>query len=129
MNVRNKHKNRRRGVSWSEDGGLTWSPPELAAALVGPVCQASLLRAGESAALLFSNPASTSRERMTVRVSHDGGDSWSEGRLLWHGPAAYSCLTPLPGGGYGCLFEAGETSPYESIRFARFTLEHLNDGD
>ena len=38
---------------------------------------------------------------------------------------AYSCLTVLPDGTIGCLYE---TDGYRRIRFARFTLEWLTDG-
>jgi len=41
MSIRNKSPEKRRGVSSSEDGGLTWSPGELEEQLPGPVCQAS----------------------------------------------------------------------------------------
>jgi hypothetical protein len=34
----------------------------------------------------------------------------------------------LPDGTIGLLFERGATSPYETITFARFTLEWLTGG-
>jgi len=71
---------------------------------------------------LFSNPASTKRERMTVRVSHDACETWSKGNVLYEGPAAYSDLTELSDGTIGCLYERGDKGPYESIYFARFRL-------
>jgi sialidase-1 len=40
--------------------------------------------------------------------------------VLHEGPAAYSCLTVLPNGEVGCLYERGEKSPYDEIAFARF---------
>jgi len=58
---------------------------------------------------------------MTVRVSHDDGRTWSAGRVLYEGPAAYSCLAPLSGNRLGCLYERGATNPYESIVLARFS--------
>lgn len=85
--------------------------------------------AGGASAALFSNPAGSSRENMTVRVTHDAAKTWSPGKVLWPGPAAYSRLAALPDGRCGCLFEAGEESPYESIRFARFTLEQVENQD
>jgi sialidase-1 len=78
--------------------------------------------------LLFSNPASTRRERMTVRVSYDEGATWPVSRVVHDGPAAYSSLVVLPDGTIGLLFERGATSPYETITFARFTLEWLTGG-
>lgn len=129
MNIRNKSDEKRRGTSWSDDGGVSWSNGQLEEQLPGPVCQAAVLRAGDASTALFSNPASTSRENMTVRVTHDAAKTWSPGKVLWLGPAAYSCLGALPDGRYGCLFEAGDESPYESIRFARFTLEQVENQD
>ena len=69
------------------------------ATLIEPVCQASLLRySGEKgAASLFSNPASTKREKMTVRLSDDEGKTWPVARVLHEGPAAYF----VPGGAAG----------------------------
>src|SRR5262249_35772600 len=66
-NMRSYKANNRRMVATSTDGGLTWSKPEEDPVLVEPVCQASILRAGRS--VLFSNPASTKREKLTVRLS------------------------------------------------------------
>ena len=70
--------------------------------------------------LIFSNAASRTRERLTVRTSMDGGQSWSSGRVLHNGPAAYSDLCELPDGTLGCLYEAGSEGPYEQLRWARF---------
>jgi sialidase-1 len=96
--------------------------------LVEPVCQASILRLPGEGGILFSNPASTKRERMTVRLSRDDAKTWPHARALHPGPAAYSCLTVLPGGAVGCLYECGEKNPYETITFAVFSREWLAAG-
>jgi sialidase-1 len=128
MNMRSYHGKNRRAISTSQDAGLTWSPSTLDEALVEPVCQASLLRdPRDPNRLFFSNPASTQRERMTVRLSQDSGRSWLISKVLHTGPAAYSCLTVLPDGTIGCLYERGEKSAYEKITFARFSLDWLTD--
>ncbi|HZT83050.1 MAG TPA: sialidase family protein [Gemmataceae bacterium] len=128
LNIRSYRGRHRRLVSVSKDGGLTWSEPADDPALVEPVCQASLIRyPGEKGGLLFSNPASTKREKMTVRLSRDGGKTWPAARVLHAGPAAYSCLTVLPGGSIGCLYERGDKHPYEDLTFARFPLAWLSD--
>ena len=133
MNMRSYHGKNRRAVATSADGGLTWSPPVLDEALIEPVCQASLLRytlegPHDRNRLLFSNPASTSRILMTVRLSYDEGKTWPVSNVLWPGPSAYSCLTVLPDLTLGCLYERGERHAYERITFARFTLEWLSGG-
>lgn len=123
----------RRAVAYSDDGGESWDDVSVDDGLVDPVCQAGLLRYGESDdgdVVLFSNPASASdRVNLTVRVSEDGGTSWSSGHTLHAGPSAYSCLTRLPDGDVGCLYECGEETPYEALRFARFDLDWVRAGD
>src|SRR5262245_49831864 len=127
LNMRSYHKKNRRAIATSRDGGLTWSKATLDDALIEPVCQASLLRYAVpgKTRLLFANPASTKREKMTVRLSEDDGKTWPVARQLFDGPSAYSCLTTLPDGTIGCLYERGEKSPYETIAFARFSLAWL----
>jgi sialidase-1 len=125
LNMRSYHGKHRRAVARSRDGGVTWSPISFDEALIEPVCQASLIRAGKGNALLFSNPASEKRENLTVRLSKDGGRTWTRSRVLHAGPAAYSSLALLRGGAVGCLYERGERRPYERITFARFPLSLL----
>jgi sialidase-1 len=126
LNMRSYHGKNRRAISRSRDGGLTWSEPILDEVLIEPVCQASLIAldppaAGGERLLLFANPASTRREKLTVRLSRDGGKTWPASLLLHGGPAAYSSLVLLPGGEIGCLYERGEKKPYEAIVWARFS--------
>ena len=85
------------------------------------------VRRGKSR-ILFSNPDSKTRDHMTVRLSYDEGKSWPVSRLLHEGPAAYSGLCKLPDQTIGNLYERGSASPYETITFARFTLEWLTRG-
>ena len=65
---------------------------------------------------------------MTVRLSYDEGKTWPVDKSLHEGPSAYSCLTVLPDMTVACLYERGDTNPYETITFARFTLDWLTDG-
>lgn len=121
LNMRNYTSVRIRQVSLSRDGGATWSAPAGDAALVEPVCQASLLwseHGSREPVLAFSNPATqTSRSRMTVRLSDDGGRSWVRQAVVHEGPSAYSNLVTLPNGNLAILFEGGASSPYEGIVF------------
>jgi sialidase-1 len=128
MNLRSYHGKRCRAVSTSSDGGLTWTPAADEPALVEPVCQAAFIRIDDPAGagrgiLVFSNPASTKREKMTVRLSMDDGKTWPVSGLLYGGPAAYSALAMLPDKRIACLFEYGEKSPYEKIGLAVFSLQ------
>ena len=122
-----------RMIARSTDGGRTLSAAVPDRALVEPPAQASLLRFSSASnqdrnRLIFANPASTARERMTVRLSYDEGVTWAVSRVLHDGAAAYSSLVVLADRSIGLLFERGDRSPYERITFARFTLEWLTSG-
>ena len=136
LNMRNYDRSRTaRAIATSNDGGITWSEVRHDPALVEPICQASLVRytmqpRDDRNRLLFSNPATSDKRReMTVRMSEDEGKTWPVRRVVWPGPAAYSCLAALPDGSISCLFEAGETQPYERIVLARFSRAWLTDAD
>ena len=92
INIRNHPRlSGRRTTAVSKDGGDSWSEPALDEALVDPGCQGSLLRwtaKPEFAKdrLLFANPASRTRERMTVRLSYDDGKTWPAGKGAARGP-------------------------------------------
>jgi len=135
LNMRNYNQNRKsRAISFSHDGGLSWSPVTFDISLVEPICQASLIRVSQSEKhdknrLLFSNPASTkSRKFMTVRMSYDEGLTWPVSKLLYVGPAAYSSLAMLQDGDIGILYESGDIHYAERIRFERFTIQWMTDG-
>jgi len=130
LNMRNYDRTdaNRRAIARSTDGGLTWSELTYDPALIEPICQASFLRY-DGTRVLFSNPATTKRERMTVRLSADEGQTWPTECVLHAGPAAYSCLTVLPDGLICCLYECGEAHAYERIRFARLGIEALAGGE
>ena len=130
LNMRSNAGRQRRAVSVSKDGGLHWSAPYFDRTLIEPVCQGSLIRhggetEGGKAFLLFSNPASERRVRMTIRASGDEGRSWCCSRLVHEGPSAYSCLTVLNDGTVGLLYERGDVDPYEKITFARIRLDWI----
>jgi sialidase-1 len=127
LNMRSHHGKNRRALATSTDRGETWSEIAFDEALIEPTCQASLIRLEErgKSLFVFSNPASTKRERMTVRLSADQGKTWLAARVLYAKSAAYSSLVALPGGQIGCLYER---DGYKEIVFARFGLGWLVDG-
>lgn len=119
-----------RAVALSQDEGRSFSEPIYDRTLVEPPAQASLVRlatarSGGRDRLLFANPASTKRERMTVRLSDDGGRSWRASRVIHDGPAAYASLVVLSDDTIGLLYERGDENPYERLTFARFSLAWL----
>lgn len=131
MNMRSYFGKSCRTQALSYDGGMSWTAPENLPALVGPTCQASILRyawpaGGRKSCILFLNPASPSiRHNMTIRASFDEGRTWPAIRTLFPGPSAYSCMAVLPGGLIACLYEAGEKHPYEKILFEKITPASL----
>lgn len=129
MNMRSYHSKACRAVSFSRDGGETWSEVQHASQLVESVCQASILDYGkynEKNMFLFSNPSvPIHRTHMTIKTSFDDCKTWSNSKLVYSGPSAYSCLAKLSDGNIGLLFEAGESNPYENIVFLSFTPEIL----
>lgn len=133
LNMRNPLKDaerhNRRAWALSGDGGLTWSDVFYEPLLIEPVCQASFVRLTsppwQQSRLLFANPASQKRERMTVRLSLDQGNTWPIAKELYAGPSAYSALAVLPDKRIACLYECGEKKPYETITLAQFSLRWL----
>jgi sialidase-1 len=121
-----------RMVAFSADGGRTLTPARPDPRLIEPPAQASLITLpggrGDRRRVVFANPASAARERLTVRVSEDDGATWPASRVVHPGPAAYSSLAALADGSVAVLFERGDRSPYERITFARFTVAWLAEG-
>jgi sialidase-1 len=125
MNMRSYFGRNRRTHSISTDGGSTWTAPADVADLIEPVCQASIVRAPAAQLLLFSNPASVKRERLTVKASADHGRTWPHQLVLCEGLSGYSSLIVLDATTAGCLYERGEKTYRERITFARFPLAAL----
>ena len=134
MISRNESDPNRKLVTFSADGATGWSRPEFHEALWEPRCMAGLV-AHPSGVLLFSNPHTLpldkdgkeiprgrgKRENLSIKLSRDGGRSWSAGKTLEPGPSAYSDLAVLPDGTILCLYEKGN-----SIDCASFSLDWLN---
>lgn len=117
-----------RYVHVSKDKGVNWqSNPE--PQLIDPVNNASFIRYDfndDKTRLLFSNTKSSeTRENLTVRISYDEGNSWSEGKTIYEGSAAYSSLTVLRNGDIGLFLEA---DGYQNNLFVSFPLHWLSDG-
>jgi sialidase-1 len=136
MNCRNTRDTGKtiRAFSWSKNGGETFGETQWDAALPEPICQASMIRYSTAQEhgrnrVLFVNPASEKRNRLTVRISYDECKTWTAGRILQYGPAAYSDICVLPDMTICCLYERGIYNPYETITFARINLEWLTDGE
>lgn len=127
MNLRNQSGDvKNRLLAFTSNAGETWDQITVAADLPDPVCQGSMISyqpPGGRRVLLFSNANSqTKREKLTVRVSQDDGRTWSAGREIYAGSAAYSDLVVQSDGGLGLLYERDN---YSNITYARFSYDWL----
>ncbi len=81
--------------------------------------------------VVFCNPRSEVRNRMTACVSFDSGEHYREARVIFEGPAAYSSLDyDKTTGHFYLLYEKGNVksgnNPYaEGLSIAEFDLEWL----
>lgn len=93
-----------------------------------PACNAVLLtiasKGSDSARtlLLFSMRSANQRANLSIRHSRDNGATWSDGKTVYAGAAAYSVLAALPDGGVGLLFEKDD---YQEIAFVRLSLDWI----
>lgn len=129
MNMRNYNRppNARR-VSFSSDAGVTWSTPVYDAALIEPICEASIERVrlpdGDAPGVVaFLNPASeSSRVNLTLRLSFDETATWAQSYVLYAGFSAYSDLAVTATGEIAALYECGSSTANDEICLARVSL-------
>ena len=127
---------RHEGERWyniSEDGGTTWRPetsawPDLVAtACNGDIIRYSSVNEGlEKNILLHSLPCPERREKVTVYVSYDEGQTWPVSKCIVPYDAAYSSLCILPDHSIGLYVEEsdGDTLGYSMV-FYNFGLKWL----
>lgn len=129
MNMRSYNEESCRAISFSSDGGDSWSPVSFDYQLAESRCQASILDFGTVKGkhiYLFSNPAVVAkRTHMTIKYSDNDCRDWKGSKLINALPSAYSCLTKLPNKNVGILYETGQKNAYETIRFECFPLDEL----
>jgi sialidase-1 len=120
-----------RQVSITDDLGITWSEVYDDTTLIEPGCQASLINYNYNnrPLLIFSNPADKKeRKNMVIRISSDEGKTWQKQLTIRPGSAGYSCLTQLPNGNIGLLYEADinyKKRYYERILFVEIPHQEL----
>jgi sialidase-1 len=127
MNARSRQDKKARMSARSEDGGITWSKLEADPNLPEPSCQAGLARysIGKDRILLTHPSSTTSRTRLTARLSYDEGRTWAVSKVVQEGKAAYSDLAVSHDKTILSLYET--VSP-ANLTLARFNLEWLTDG-
>jgi len=124
-----------RGVRYvhvSTDRGNSWETRP-ATELIDPGCNGSMIRytsiedGHNKNRLLFCNAKmKEGRGNLTVRLSYDEGKTWTEGKTIYPGSAAYSSLTVLENGEIGLFFEKDNHT--ENL-FVSFSLEWLTEGE
>jgi sialidase-1 len=149
-NIRTEAKTHRRLVSLSPNGSADWSEPRFDEALYEPICMASLIRTCASVdstqpcTVLFSNPDSSQapgagsttwgakeRRNLTVRLSHDEGQTWPVSQVIEPGPSGYSDMAVAADGTVHVLYENGSVDSRgafipSSITLASFPIGILS---
>lgn len=131
----------RRLAAVSRDAGDTWEPAYAQPDLKCPQCHASIRRyslAGpqDCNRILFSNPNSGyrtekhpyGRVNLSVRISYDEAQTWSDGKTVYPYASSYSDLAVLPDRSIGLIYERGpegSTHYWDEIQFTRFDLTWL----
>ncbi len=108
-----------RYIHTSADQGQSWeSRPD--SSLIDPGCNASIINYKTSDnrnILLFSNAKSENdRNNLTISASFDEGQSWTSGRTIYQGSAAYSSMTVLKNGDIGLFFEKDDYTENVFVR-------------
>jgi sialidase-1 len=127
LNIRISNNNNFRVSSTSSDAGITWTAPQNTN-LVDPVCQGSLVSgtiANGQFVVFFSNPSSSQRENMTVKMSLDNGATWSKTYSVYTGLAGYSDLVFLSNTHLGILYEAGKSAYHDGIAYRKIAISNF----
>jgi sialidase-1 len=93
---------------------------------------------GADNCILFCNPNSGfrtekhpfGRVNVSVRISYDEGQSWSQGKTVYPYASSYTDLVVMPDGSIGLVYERGpkdSTHYWDEIQFARFNLAWVTD--
>lgn len=114
----------KRVVGRSNDGGQSWSKPEIDLELQSSVdyggVQGSML--GIENLLFFSAPAGglgskelEDRQNLMLYRSTDGGHSWKNKQLLYDKAAGYTSITRLKDGSLAIVFETADTESFPKL--------------
>jgi sialidase-1 len=127
-----------RVYAWSKDAGETFGGHVVRKEFVYSKngCDSAIQRYPKYGKniLLFSRPANPEvRAQMTMSLSMDEGQTWSQHKLIHDGSSFYSDIVVLPNGTIGLLYGKGKDGRHEQlphhVAFARFNIECLQQRD
>lgn len=129
LNIRHESATKHRAMTTSPDGASQWSKIAFATDLMEPVCQGSMCRI-DAKRIAFTNPHATERRNVTIHLSDDDGQTWSQRRAIESGASGYADIAAGTNGQFYCLYERGgagaSVSKIQALMFATFNLEWLN---
>jgi len=121
FNARNQRGDQKYRISArSSDGGATWESAGFDTQLPDPVCQGSLLSIGGNTVAFANNADQRFRNNLTLRISRDGGKTWSRSFPVDRGvdakddPTGYSDIVSIDKRRIGVLYE---NENYRQIAF------------
>lgn len=113
-----------RKYSMSQDGGVTWTNPQINNDQVDCKCQGSILSIGQS--VFLSNAASaTERINMTIKKSTDKGKSWKAQYIVYEGNSGYSDLVAISDSQIAVFYEAGEKRYTDGLAFKLININSI----
>jgi len=122
VNTRTIERGNVRCVFLSSDEGETIDEFHVDDNLICPICQGSIINYKDL--LIFSNPESTERKNLTVKISKDYGKTWDEKLVLNKSHSSYSDLTINMDDEILCIYEKGDSKLYEKITLA--TIKYID---
>lgn len=124
VNMRRPNGEGHRQIATTNDLGQSWSEVTTDSTLAEPGCQGSMINyqtRGKSF-LLFSIPDDKKlRRNLVLHISENAGKTWTK-KLPIYKSADYSCLTKLPNGNIGILFDADNRT---RIVFKKITFQQI----
>jgi len=121
--MRYSHVSSDQGLSWTTKAETSLSDPGCNGCIINYTSKKDKYKKNR---LLFCN-ANDSKKRMnlTIRISYDNGQTWSNGKVIYSGSSAYSSMTILNNGNIAIFYEKDNCSKNE---VAIFSLDWLTNG-
>lgn len=120
----------------SSDNGETWQLPAKTPfeGIKNANCNGdfkvytSTLDGFEKNRMLHTNCFAGDRSNVSIVISYDEGDTWSQSKTICPRGSAYSALTILPDGSIGCYYEEDGLEGGYILRYVRFSLDWMTGG-